>query len=124
MTRAAASAWAGILLATPNSAATEGPKRVATTPQCKGIPLSIARLLGAMLLAELFLCAGCGAPAGNDNVQSGAETGAGQLAADRTIDIYGNALMEAKRDANSNAVKMVIQPNLVFVGFEPASGAA
>jgi integrase len=33
-----------------------------------------------------------------------------------TINIYGNALMEAKRDANSNAVKMVMQANLVLLG--------
>jgi hypothetical protein len=40
------------------------------------------------------------------------------------MDIYGNALMSAKREANSNAVKMVIQPKLAFVGVEPAPMAA
>lgn len=40
-----------------------------------------------------------------------------------TMNVYGNALMEAKRDANSNAVKMVMQPNLVLIGVEPASEA-
>jgi len=40
-----------------------------------------------------------------------------------TMDVYGNALMTAKRDANSNAVKMVMQPNLVLIGVEPTSGA-
>jgi integrase len=39
-----------------------------------------------------------------------------------TMNIYGNALMGAKREANSNAVKMVMQPNLVLIGVEPASG--
>ena len=40
-----------------------------------------------------------------------------------TMDVYGNALMTAKRDANSNAVRMVMQPNLVLIGVEPTSGA-
>ena len=39
-----------------------------------------------------------------------------------TMNIYGNALMEAKRDANSSAVKMVMQPNLVLIGVEPTPG--
>ena len=36
-----------------------------------------------------------------------------------TMDIYGSALMQAKREANSAAVKMLLQPKLVFVGGEP-----
>lgn len=35
-----------------------------------------------------------------------------------TMNVYGNALMEAKRDANSSAVKMLMQPNLVLIGVE------
>ena len=38
-----------------------------------------------------------------------------------TMNVYGDALMESKREANSRAVKMVLQPNLVFFGVEPAS---
>ena len=42
-----------------------------------------------------------------------------------TMDTYGNALMcnalmSQKPDGNCNAVKMVIQPKLDFVGVEPA----
>lgn len=40
-----------------------------------------------------------------------------------TMNIYGDALMQSKRDANSNAVKMVIRPNLVLFGFEPTPKA-
>ena len=41
-----------------------------------------------------------------------------------TMNIYGGALMEAKREANSNAVKMVMQPKLVLVGVEPTPKVA
>jgi hypothetical protein len=41
-----------------------------------------------------------------------------------TMDIYGGALMTAKREASSALVKMVTESNLVFVGVEPASREA
>jgi integrase len=41
-----------------------------------------------------------------------------------TLNTYGgDGLMEAKRQANSNAVRMLWQPNLVLIGVEPKSGA-
>ena len=36
-----------------------------------------------------------------------------------TMDVYGSALMQAKREANSAAVKMLLQPKLVLIGVEP-----
>jgi len=41
-----------------------------------------------------------------------------------TMDIYGGALMASKRQANTAVVKMVMEPNLVLIGVEPASGEA
>jgi integrase len=41
-----------------------------------------------------------------------------------TMNTYGNALMQEKRAANSNAVKMVMQPKLVLIGVEPLSETA
>jgi len=38
-----------------------------------------------------------------------------------TLDHYGDALMQAKREANTNAVKMLLQPKLVLFGVEPTS---
>ncbi len=40
-----------------------------------------------------------------------------------TMNIYGDALMQSKRQANSKAVKMLMQPNLVLIGVEPTSEA-
>jgi integrase len=40
-----------------------------------------------------------------------------------TLDHYGDALMQAKREANTNAVKMLLQPKLVLLGVEPTSNA-
>jgi integrase len=40
-----------------------------------------------------------------------------------TMNIYGDAMMESKRQANTKAVRMIL-PNLVFVGVEPASETA
>ena len=59
---------------------------------------------------------------------SGAPVGAQQrlmrhAAVATTMNIYGDALMQSKRQANSKAVKMLMQPNLVFIGVEPTSEA-
>lgn len=40
-----------------------------------------------------------------------------------TMNTYGDALMLAKREANTNAVKMLLKPNLVLLGVEPTSKA-
>jgi hypothetical protein len=35
------------------------------------------------------------------------------------MNTYGDALMQAKRAANTSAVKMLLKPNLVLLGVEP-----
>jgi hypothetical protein len=39
------------------------------------------------------------------------------------MNIYGDAMMESKRQANTKAVSMIL-PNLVLVGVEPTSEVA
>ena len=40
-----------------------------------------------------------------------------------TMNIYGNAQMQAKREANSSVVTMVMRPKLVLIGVEPTPEA-
>jgi hypothetical protein len=39
------------------------------------------------------------------------------------MNVYGDAPMQSKREANSNADKMVIRPNLVLFGVKPTPEA-
>ncbi len=60
-----------------------------TRRQSRGIPDGVTLLLGATLLTQLVLCMACGTPAGTSKSQPPTETGAGQLAADRTSLDFG-----------------------------------